>query len=217
MCFSSTASFTAAGVLLPIGVAAVLRVQKPNEIAFALIPVLFAFHQWLEGMLWLSFADGARPPSVFFTEVYSLFSQVIWPVYIPLAVLLLEPQPWRRKALWVVAVAGAAVSLFLLYYMLNRPVHAVVDSHRIRYVFPHFHVITASGLYLMGVCIAPMLSSYPYVRMFGVFITLSLAVTAMYYSTWFISVWCFFSAVLSAMVFLHFKVAHHTDQSRPAV
>jgi hypothetical protein len=205
MCFSSTASFTAAGLLLPIGLATLWRVQKTNQIAFAAIPLLFSFHQWLEGMLWLSFADAGRVPHFILVQAYSLFSQVIWPIYIPVAVLLLEPVRWRRKLLFAIAIAGAAVSVFLLYYMLNRPVRAVIDSQRIRYIFPHFHVFTASGFYLLGVCVAPLVSSHAYVRMFGAFITVSLAVTVIFYNHWFISVWCFFSAVLSATVFLHFK------------
>lgn len=205
MCFSSTASFSAAGVLLLIGIATARRIQKPSEIAFALIPILFAFQQGMEGMLWLSFLDSARPYNFLLTQAFSLFSQVIWPVYIPVSVLLLEPVPWRRKAIFAISLAGAAVSVFLLYYVVQRPVISVVEGHHIQYIFPHFHAFTASGLYLLGTCIAPLVSSYRYVRLFGVLITVSLAITAIFYSTWFISVWCFFAALLSGAVVLHFR------------
>jgi hypothetical protein len=43
------------------------------------------------------------------------------------------------------------------------------------------------------------------VRIFGALITFSLAITYFFYSAWFISVWCFFAALLSGSVFLHFR------------
>jgi hypothetical protein len=43
------------------------------------------------------------------------------------------------------------------------------------------------------------------VRLFGLLATLSLLVTAMFYSQWFISVWCFFAALLSSVILLHFR------------
>jgi hypothetical protein len=43
---------------------------------------------------------------------------------------------------------------------------------------------------------------------------LSFAAAYFLYATWFISVWCFFAAVLSAVVYLHF-VLHRTELSVP--
>jgi hypothetical protein len=42
------------------------------------------------------------------------------------------------------------------------------------------------------------------VRLFGVLVSLSLVATAYFYSQWFISTWCFFAALLSAVVWLQF-------------
>lgn len=188
-----------------MGLATARRIQKPREIAFALIPTLFAFQQWMEGMLWLSFLEDAQPFHFTLTQAYSLFSQVVWPVYIPVSVLLLEPVPWRRKMLYAITLAGAAVSAFLLYYLVQRPVTSQVNGHHIQYIFPHFHTFAASRLYLLGACIAPLVSSHRYVRIFGVLITASLAITYFFYNAWLISVWCFFAALLSGAVFLHFR------------
>jgi len=35
--------------------------------------------------------------------------------------------------------------------------------------------------------------------------TVSLGITYVFYGVWFISVWCFFAALLSALVLLHFR------------
>ena len=53
MCFSATASFAAAGVLGTIGVATLRHVREPRSLLFASVPMLFAVHQFAEGMVWL--------------------------------------------------------------------------------------------------------------------------------------------------------------------
>lgn len=204
MCFSAPASFTAGVVLVAIGWVAARRTRQRSELPFALIPVLFGIQQLTEGALWLTFPDKAPLLNNLLTQFYSLFSQVIWPIYIPVAVWLLEPIPWRRKALLVTTAAGAAVSLFLLYYLVRLPVVAQVQGRHITYLFPHFHQIAATGLYLLGACLAPLFSSHRAVRVFGIAACLSLVATYTFYATWFISVWCFFAAILSGLVFLHF-------------
>ena len=142
------------------------------------------------------------------TQAYSAFSQIIWPVYIPVAVLLIEPVAWRRRAISIAALAGMGVSLFLLFYLTHRSVVSRVQGNHIAYVFPHFHELFATGLYLLGACVSPLLSSYRAVRGFGVAISVSLVVTYIFYATWFTSVWCFFSAVISSLVLLHFPLRH---------
>jgi hypothetical protein len=129
---------------------------------------------------------------------------VIWPIYIPLAVYLLERPGWRRRAIGMTAVAGAAVGLYLLWYMVHVPVVARLGGGHIAYVFPHFHQPLATAMYLVAACLSPLLSAWPRVRLFGVLVSLSLVATAYFYSQWFISTWCFFAALLSAVVWLQF-------------
>ena len=204
MCFSAPASFGAGVLLLAIGSAAARRARHPGELPFALVPVLFGIQQLIEGALWLTFPDRAPLLNNLLTQFYSLFSQVLWPIYIPVAVLLLEPTSWRRTALVATTVAGAAVSLFLLYYLVRLPVVSQVQGRHITYYFPHFHQFAATGLYLLGACVGPLFSSHRVVRVFGMAACLSLVATYFFYTTWFISVWCFFAAILSGLVFLHF-------------
>jgi hypothetical protein len=52
------------------------------------------------------------------------------------------------------------------------------------------------------------------VKLFGVLALSSFAAAYFFYATWFISVWCFFAAILSGTVFLHFvsrKAEHSPD------
>ena len=205
MCFSATASFVAGTVLVAMGALAAWRCSHRRELPYALIPFLFGLQQWLEGALWLTLEGPAPACTATLTQLYSAFSQLIWPVYIPAAVLLLETSPWRRKALWVVTFAGAVVSLLLGYFMAHLQVESQVVGGHIAYVFPHFHTTIATGLYLLGACISPLLSSHRSVRVFGLAVTLALVVTWTFYDTWFISVWCFLAAAASVTVLRHFR------------
>jgi hypothetical protein len=206
MCFSALASFSAGGALLVIGGASARRTRRAAELPYALIPFYFGVQQLLEGALWLALAEPQPQAclSGWLTQGYSVFSQVIWPIYIPLAVVLLEPAGWRRKAMVLIAVAGVVVGLYLLWYMVQVPVVAQLSGQHIAYVFPHFHQPLATVLYLFAACVSPLLSRWPRVRWFGGLASLSLLATAYFYAQWFISTWCFFAALLSAVVWLQF-------------
>lgn len=214
MCFSATASFTAGIALLAIGTITTRRVRRKVELPYALIPVLFGLQQLIEGALWLTFPVEAPLLNTVLTHVYSLFSHVLWPVYVPVAVLLLETTPWRRKVLIALAAAGAAVGGYLLYYLIRRPIVAQVTGAHIAYISPHFYALAAMGVYLLGTCVSSLLSSHRSVRWFGLAAFLSFVAAYAFYATWFISVWCFFAAALSVLVLLHFPARHPHRRSQ---
>ena len=60
MCFSATASFTAGVPLLLIGVITISRVRNRKDLLYALIPMLFAIQQLIEGALWLTVNFSAK-------------------------------------------------------------------------------------------------------------------------------------------------------------
>lgn len=204
MCFSATASFSAGVALLVVGTVTTRGAGRSKDLAFAAIPLLFGVQQILEGALWLTFPVNAPVSNMVLTYAYSFFSHVLWPIYVPLAVLLIEPRPWRRKVLAAIAVVGAAVGLYLLYFLFRLPLVAQVTGRHIAYLSPHFFAVEVMTLYLLGTCLSSLFSSHLSVRWFGVAAFLSFIAAYAIYATWFISVWCFFAAVLSCIVLLHF-------------
>ena len=205
MCFSATASFTAGAALLIVGTVTTRRAGRSADLAFAAVPLLFGVQQILEGALWLTFPDKAPFLNTVLTYVYTFFSHVLWPVYVPLAVLLMERTPWRRKVLGAIAIAGAAVALYLLILLVRRPLVSQVTGGHIAYTSPHFYALEVMTLYLLGTCVSSLFSSHRSVRVFGVAAFLSFVAAYAFYATWFISVWCFFAAVLSGTVLLHLR------------
>ena len=138
MCFSATASFSAGAVLVGLGTLTLKSASRPREMVFAAIPVLFAVQQLSEGVIWLTFRYEAPQLNAAMTVVYSFFSHVLWPVYVPVAVLLMEPSGWRRRALLAFVAAGIAVGAYLLYALVVYPIVSQPIGHHIEYVSPHF-------------------------------------------------------------------------------
>lgn len=204
MCFSATASFTAGFGLLIAGAITTRQARRPSELPFAAIPLLFATQQLIEGFLWLTFPDKAPILKMILTHAYSLFSHVLWPVYVPIAILLLESVPWRRTILRSIVLAGGVVGIYLLYFLATVPIVAQVEGHHIDYNSPHFYIVTVMILYVLGTCVSSMFSSHQWVRLFGVVSFLSFTAAGYFYRAWFISVWCFFAAVLSSIVLIFF-------------
>ena len=110
MCFSATASFTAAAVVGSIGIATLWKAAARRDRAvlpIAAFPILFAAQQAVEGLLWLDLArpePGACRP--FLTHAFLGYAEVFWPVFAPLAAWSIEPVLWRRRLILICLVVG---------------------------------------------------------------------------------------------------------------
>ncbi|HEY3328017.1 MAG TPA: DUF6629 family protein [Novimethylophilus sp.] len=205
MCFSATASFIAGASLSALGVATVKKAQRKAEVPFAMIPLLFGVQQFIEGMLWLSFRFDAPLLNVTMTYAFTLFSHVLWPIFVPLSIGLVETVAWRKKVISAFQIIGITVGLYLLYLIVRFPVTSEVDEH-IVYVLPHFYKVPVMALYLAATCVVSFFSSHKLINVFGVLALLLFMVAYWFYTVAFFSVWCFFAAILSAVIYLHFRL-----------
>jgi len=202
MCFSATASFSAGALLLGVGTLTLKSATRPRELPFATIPLLFAIQQLSEGVIWLTFRYETPMFNVVMTYIYSSFSHVLWPIYVPLTVLLIEPSTRRRRLLVAFVAVGVAVGLYLLYFLYALPIVSRPIGQHIEYVSPHFYAAESMSLYLLATTVSPLLSTLRLVKVFGVLALLSFIAAYLFYAIWFISVWCFFAALMSAVVYL---------------
>ena len=205
MCFSATASFVAGTTLSAIGVATLTNVKQRSELPFAMIPLLFGIQQLIEGVIWLTFSHDAPLLKVTMTYSYSMFSHVLWPIYIPFAFRVLEMTPWRRKAMLWFQAAGLAVGLYLLYSLVTRPMIATVVGQHLVYESPHFYRVPAIMLYVAATCFTGTVSSHTFVRLFSGLSLLSFIATYFFAAYALVSVWCFFAAVLSLLIYFHLR------------
>ena len=205
MCFSASASFIAGASLSAVGGLTLVKTERPAEIPFATIPLLFGIQQITEGIIWLTFGLDAPLLKSTMTLVYSLFSHVLWPIFIPFSIVLLETGPWRKKTISALQLTGISVGLYLLYFILKFPVTAEVVGTHIVYDSPHFYILVVMALYLAATCASCLVSSHKMINLFGALLLVSFIAAYEIHIASLVSVWCFFAAILSLIVYLYFK------------
>ena len=205
MCYSASASFVAGASLSAIGVATLRKAKTRTEIPFAMIPLLFGIQQLTEGVIWMTFHHEAPALKEAMTYLYSGFSHVLWPMYIPFAMGFLEAERWRKKAIYAFEVAGVSVGLYLLYFIVADPMVAEVIGKHIVYVSPHFHTIPVMVLYLAATCVSCFFSSHGFVKLFGGLMLLAFIAAYLVQVLALVSIWCFFAAILSIIIYFHLR------------
>lgn len=202
MCFSATASFVAGGALSATGLLTVSKAKKRRELPLASIPLLFGIQQLIDGVVWVSFGMGALHTTAVYA--YTLFAFVFWPVFVPLAVSMVEPNKMRVRILEALAIVGAGVGAFFAYFMVSGAVTAEIVNNCVAYDTPHPYHVPALAFYLVATCGAFFVSSKPVLRFFGVALLVSFSIAGWFYTQTFSSVWCFFAALLSAIIYWYF-------------
>ena len=208
MCFSATASFSAASITAVIGIATLGQVQHPRELLLAAMPLLFALQQAVEGALWLQLPAGGGGDAVAALSLWFLvFAKVLWPAYVAPAVLLIEPDPRRRRALYALAALGGTISLYTLNRLIENPPPVAICGHSIDYGGNVYALSWQSFLYLLCTCVPLLLSSSGAIRRFGAIVATGFLVSVTTYFATYISVWCFFAAAGSGVLYFYFRNA----------
>jgi hypothetical protein len=172
------------------------------------MPILFAMQQSIEGLLWLNLPlapDG--PISTALTLLFLSFSEAFWPLFVPMAVLLIEPGEMRRHLIRFCLAVGAGVAAYLLWWILARPHGASILNGHIVYVTETRHSAAVVLAYLAATSLPLMLSSQRTIVVLGAIILLGFATTYAFYWEAFVSVWCFFAAAASILIICHFEQA----------
>ena len=211
MCFSAGASFTAGVLLTFVGSETIRKVHKPSQLALASISVFFALQQFAEGVLWLTIGQSSHPwLEKISTHLFLVMAQIVWPILVPLSVLLLERNKIRRQILFALLVVGVAIGLTYAYRLMAYPMHAEILGRHIVYqdTSLNFLGLVTIVLYLLATVAAFFVSSTKRVLVLGIIMSLSFVVSALFYIRCLMSVWCFFAAVISFVVFYMVKDAH---------
>lgn len=204
MCFSATASFSSGVVLTIVGIASLRKAGRSRRLAFAAIPFIFAIQQFSEGFVWLSLTDPAFvkwqsvPAYIFLT-----FAHIVWPIWIPFSILLLEKNLRRKNLLYMLFGAGMVLGSYYIYCLASYPIAAVVDGYHIRYHlnYPAALFAITTVFYGLATILPSFISSIGRMKVLGISITISYIATAFFYSEYITSVWCYFAALLSITVY----------------
>ena len=207
MCFSATASFVTAATTGIIGIVAVTRVSTPRELPLAAACLVFALQQSIEGLLWLNLSSA--PGGVASTGLilaFLFFAEVFWPIYAPIAVLLIEPSETRRRLMWPCLGLGIAVGAWFFWAIITRTHGAAVLQGHIVYVTEHRFPAAVGLAYLAATSLSLILSSRRTVALLGAIVLVGCVATYAFYWEAFVSVWCFFAAAASVVILGHFEL-----------
>jgi len=207
MCFSATASFTAAAILVPLGGYAIAKANTIDKsyLPLASFPLFFGIQQALEGTVWLNLAQGEQSAIYSAALGFMFFSHFFWLAWVPYSSWSIEQNPRRKKIFSYIVKLGLALGLYLYLQLLldteNR-LNVVIVEHSIFYetkLFLHeyVHKIFVLLIYATLIIFPLVANSNREVRNFGITILASIIFTGIYFSYAYISVWCFFAAYLS--------------------
>jgi len=209
MCFSATASFTAAAVIGSVGVVTLRSAAaKPDHriLALAAFPILFALQQVVEGLLWLNLT--APEPGALrgmLVHAFQGYAEVFWPTFAPLEALLIERERWRRILISICLAIGVALSIYLLVAMIGHPYQASVGDGHIAYRNDFQYPKGIEAPYVVATTLSLLMCSAKEVQRLALVILIGFAVAYVSFHHAYISVWCFFAAVASVMVYLYVR------------
>ena len=87
MCFAASASFTAAAVLMPLGLYSAHIARRTDQTAYlplALTPFFFDVQQWTEGLEWTAIDQGRVEPLTTLAGLgFLFFAYCFWMIWIP--------------------------------------------------------------------------------------------------------------------------------------
>jgi hypothetical protein len=209
MCFSAQADVAGGIVVGAIGIDACRHLRGRNDhLLLAALPLLLGLHQLDEAFVWWG-VEGRVPHDVGRVAlwIYLLIAFVVLPMFVPFAVLALEPTAPRRWRMTPFIVLGFFVSLDLLESMLRGPISATHHPYHLAYSIPISHGGVVVGLYVLAVCGSLVFSGYRHVEIFGFANIVAVAILAWLTLDGFASLWCGYAALSAGAIALHMRYA----------
>jgi len=212
VCFSAEAAFVSGAVITGIGVATVAKVEKPRELALGVLPLAFGLHQLGEGFVWLGLHDKiSQDATELAIHLYLSFAWVVLPVLVPVGLLLITPDPRRRRAMALCVSIGSLVSAYLTWALVNNDITARIAGHTVRYGGAGRYALLATALYVVATCAPPLISSQRAIVWFGICNLGAVAVVALAQADGLTSLWCAWAAVVSVLIYMQFAAWRKAD------
>jgi len=131
---------------------------------------------------------------------YLLIALVALPVFVPLAVIALEPTGRRKAMMAPFALTGTAIAVILFAAMVRGPSGAQLAPYHLSYSVRVPDGLLIVALYVTAVCGPLLTSGYRNVVIFGAVNLVAVIVIARLTVSGFASVWCAWAAVSSAAI-----------------
>jgi hypothetical protein len=126
-------------------------------------------------------------------------------VLIPLGVLLTEPNHRRRLFITIPLFLGAAIAVYSMRSLWRDGVTAHIEQHCILYETPAYAGIYVIVAYLVATCAAFFFSTQRSMVRIGWINAAAFSCAFIFYRVFLTSAWCFFAAILSGLIYLHYN------------
>lgn len=203
MCFSASASFGSAAVLMSLGSSAGKLNQDPKQKMFVALPFIFGFQQLCEGLVWISIGQDTAFHS-FAVRAFLFFALAFWPSWLPWSLYALEKKPERKTILKMLGIMGLVFSVGAIWILYRGGPRAAVAGHSIAYTFSGFQSFLSPSIdalvYLLTALVPFFISSERKVKITGGLIFVGLVFSHFYKQETVASVWCFFAAITSTYI-----------------
>jgi hypothetical protein len=201
MCFSASASFLASAGITSVGIITKPQVKHKKDYPLVAIPFIFAIQQAIEGAVWLSLGTASV---TCLTYSFVFFSHLFWPAFVPVAFYLQEKDAESKRSLRLFIILGIFTSAYLTYFLFKSGLNFLVNNNHLGYYYYVYGDWLLMLVYFMSTVVPPILSSSKILNYFGWALAVSYFISYVYAAEALFSVWCFFAALLSIIIFGHF-------------
>jgi len=203
VCYSLEASINAG---LGLGLAGIVLTKRAwaydrSMICFAMFPLIFSLHQFVEAVNWYGL-ENPFPGKDFFLYLYTIIAFLFWPIFTPIAAAVADHNEKRREFWHVMTVCGIILAFYLSIKLAGaNGIDVSVVKHSLAYD-PLFDrpPLMIDAIYVALTVVPLVCLDNRAIKIFGgaVFFTFIYAVIEARQS-WY-SVWCMSAAGLSLIL-----------------
>jgi hypothetical protein len=209
MCFTAVASFTTAALLIPLGIYAsnIAWREDSRYLALTVVPIVFGLQQSIEGMEWLSLESNQTDMIRFLALVFLFFAYGFWLVCPSLAMWILDRRPKVKRQLLTIAFIGFLFGTSMYLPLLIHPDWLTVVilrasiAYQTQMIYDRFLSRDMVHLIYLVIVLCPLyLSNVDRIRVLAGIIALSMIASLYFFNYAFVSIWCFWVALLSLYI-----------------
>lgn len=197
MCLSPEFDLASSVVIGAFAIDTIRRNENPRTIPLALVPSIFAIHTVSSAIVWLGIEHHlSQQFQNVATSVYIFIAFVLWPTYVPFALLPIEKSGWRKNTMWAFLVIGFVTSIQFAMAVDSGNETVMAGGH-----YLDFHVNGTPAytgiFYFLTTCVAILLSGIRQLVIYGLMNAVVVATLAISQNHGLPSLWCLWAAVTS--------------------